>query len=300
MSVRRKRIGRRSLASAALVALACGALAAEGPHEIRLERPLEAGARYRIAAEGLRSTTSEMTRAGEVLRREETTLRVELQGLVEIRRVDDAGRPLEQAVGLDYLVWGLGGGLDQALPTGRVVIAETVGRRTEFRLDQGTLPPRAAEALGLVLSTYRGDVPSEDLVFGSRMPRAVGESWDFDRQALVDTLRAMGAVVDAARLEGQVTLEGIERIEGLSCLRVTAVVGAPVSALADLPADLALGSGRMDVRVSGAFPTDPSRPRVENRTSISMELVLEGRGRLAGAVVTTRSTQTGKKTLAPF
>lgn len=301
MNVLRRGIGPRRLSAAVSLALACAAAAAEGQHEIKLSRALEAGARFRISAEGRRSTTSEMTRAGEVLRRDETTLRVELQGLVEIRRVDEAGRPLEQAVGLDYLVWGLGGELEHALPTGRVVIAETVGGRTEFRLDQGSLPPRAAEALELVLSTYRGDVPSEDLVFGSRLPRAIGESWAFDRGAFADAMRTTGAVVDADRLEGQVTLERVERVEGLDCLRVTAEVSVPAFTLAELPPGLELQSGRAEVRVSGAFPTDPSRPRLDDRTSVKMELVLKGReGPFGGAVVTTRTTQTGRKTLAPF
>jgi hypothetical protein len=291
----------RAVATAAWLSVACATAGAASPYEIELSRPVEVGGRYRVWAEGMRSTSSEMTRGGEVLRREETTLRVELQALVEVLQVDRSGRPLKQALGLDYLVWGTGGELDQALPTGRVVIAETVCGATEFRLEQGRLPPLAAEALGLVVSTYRGDVPDEDLVFGTRLPRAVGESWPFHREAFADAMRTTGAIVDAARLQGQVRLERLERVAGVDCLRITAQVEVPAFSMPDLPEGVELERGRAEVSVSGLFPIDPARHKMQERTSVSMEVVLRGlEGSLAGAAVTTRSRQTGQKTLTPF
>jgi len=294
-------LSKQTIGVVTCLVLACGTAAGEGTHDIKLSRPVEAGARYRLSAEGMRATSTEMTRGGEVVRREENTLRVELQALVEVLEVDRAGRPLKQSLGLDYLVWGRGGELDQALPNGRVIIAETVGRKTEFHMDQGSLPPLAEQALHLVVSTYRGDVPDEDLIFGSRLPRDVGETWGFHRQAFADAMRTTGAIVDPERLEGQVRLERLERIEDVDCLRITAEVQVPAFSMSDLPRGVELERGNAEVTVSGLFPVDPSLAKLQDRTSVTMEVVMRGsQGSFAGTTVTTKSRQTGQKTLTPF
>jgi len=294
-------LSKRTIGVIACFVLAWGTAAGEGTHEIKLSRPVEAGTRYRLSAEGTRTTSSEMTRDGEVMRHEETTLRVELQALVEVLEVDRLGRPLKQSLGLDYLVWGRGGELDQALPTGKVILAETVGRKTVFRLEQGSLPPLAEQALHLVVSTYRGDVPDEDLVFGSRLPRDVGDSWGFHRQAFADAMRTTGAIVDPERLEGEVRLERMERVADVDCLRITAQVQVPAFSMSDLPKGVELEQGHAEVVVSGLFPIDPSLAKMQDRTSVTMELVLRGhQGSLAGTTVTSRSRQTGQKTLTPL
>ena len=285
----------------------CGASEGEAEaeaaqYDVKLSRRVEAGARFRIEAVGAHVSTSEMTREGQVVRRDEHELRVELSGILEVLRVDEAGRPLAQALGLDYLVWGMGGKLDQALPTAKRVIAETVGRKTMFSLEGGgQLPPLASEALELVVGTYRGDVPDEDLLFGSRYPQAVGDTWPFHREAFAEAMKTTGAVVDPAGLTGEVTLDGVERIANVDCLRITARVGVDEFTMADLPDGVGLERGRADVAISGLFPIDRARNKMQDRTSVTLELVLRGReGPFAGALVTSRSTRSGEKTLVPF
>ena len=307
---RRTRLGAAALGLAALwlagwAGGGCGAAEREAQppsYDIKLSRRLEAGARFRIEAVGAHVSTSEMTREGQVVRRDERELRVELSGILEVLRVDEAGRPLAQALGLDYLVWGMGGQLDQALPTAARVIAETVGRQTMFSLEGGgQLPPLAIEALHLVVGPDRGDVPDEDLLFGSRYPHAVGETWPFHREAFAEAMKTTGAIVDPAGLAGEVTLEGVERMANVDCLRVTARVGVDKFTMSDLPEGVALERGRADVAISGLFPIDRARNKMQDRTSVTLELVLRGgAGPLGGALVTSRSTRSGEKTLVPF
>jgi len=288
-----------------MAALACavflgGAAAAEG-YLIQLARPLQKGAKYRISAKGSRTDASVMSRDEQVIREAENTIRVELEGQIEILEVDEAGRPLKEALGVELFVYGLGGQLTNSVATGQVIIAETVGTRTEFRLAGERLSGLASAALEIVLSTYRGDVPDEDYMFGTFGRRVVGDTWPVNGEAVASLMASSGTRVDTENLDGSVTLAGIENVSGVECLRIDARVEIDDFSMTDLPSGVELEEGKAEVTVSGLFPTDPALAKLQDKTSVRMEMVLTSTdGPFAGATMRTRSIQSGEKTLVPF
>jgi hypothetical protein len=288
---------------AALLALL---LAVAGPclaedHEIRLTRPVKKGDKFWLMAKGTRADTSVMTRDGQVIREDELTIRIELQAILEILEVDYAGRPLKEVLGIQYFVYGLGGELTEAMATGSKVYAETVGFSTEFTLAEGRIPALARAALDIVISTYRGDVPDEDLIFGTVKYQQVGNSWPVNAEAFSYAMRSSGLGVEQGAIDGKVTFEGIEDLREWRCQRITAAVRLPEFVMTELPPGVRFQDGEAEISVSGLFPLDPGLPKLQDRTSVKMELVLKNtEGEMAGAILSTRSSRVGEKTLIPF
>jgi hypothetical protein len=284
-----------------LCLLAGGAAVAADGYEIRLNRPFEKGDRFRMSATGKLTNSTIVTRDDEVVRRDDLSISVELQALVEILEVDERGRPLKESLGIEFLVYGSGSTPTEALPTGEVIIAETVGERTEFRLLNGRLPAMARSALQIIVGTYTGDVPDDDLIFGSTDLQSVGASWGVNAEAFARAMRANGVVLAAGGLKGKVTLLGVEQVGGVECLRVNATVAVDGLSMTDLPDGVEQQSGSAEVLVTGLFPTDLGRVRMHDSKTVSMELVVANhRGPMAGMVLHSSSVRSGEKTMIPY
>jgi hypothetical protein len=288
------------LAVAVLIVSTAG-LAQTEDHEIRLTRPMKKGDKYWLMAKGTRTDFSVMTKEGEVVREDELTIRIELQAILEILEVDDAGRPLKEVLNIQYFVYGLGGELTEAMATGAKIYAETVGLATEFSLSAGPLPALAEAALEIVVSTYRGDVPDEDLIFGTVKYQQLGNSWPINAEAFSYAMRSADMQVNRETLQGETTLVGAEKLQEHDCLRVEAKVEIPDFVMTGLPPGVEFKQGKAEISVSGLFPTDLRLPKLQDRTSVEMEMVLKNNeGAMAGAVLETRSSRSGEKTLLPF
>jgi hypothetical protein len=288
------------LAISALMLTTAGLAHAED-HEIRLTRPMKKGDKYWLMAKGTRADSSVMTKDGQTVREDELTIRIELQAILEILEVDESGRPLKEVLGIQYFVYGLGGELTEAMATGARIYAETVGFSTKFSLAEGRLPALAEAALDIVVSTYRGDVPDEDLIFGTVKYQQVGNSWPVNAEAFSYAMRSSGVEVNQETLEGAATLEGVEKLRDYECLRVKATVQIEDFDMTDLPPGVEFKGGQAEISVSGLFPTDLGLPKLQDTTSVKMEMVLKNNeGAMAGAVLETRSSRTGEKTLLPF
>ncbi len=269
--------------------------------DIRLTRPMKQGDKYWLMAKGERADFSVMTREGRVVREDELTIRIELQAIMEVLEVDDAGRPLKEVLNIQYFVYGLGGELTEAMATGSKIYAETVGFDTVFSLAEGPMPALARAALEIVISTYRGDVPDEDLIFGTVKYQQVGNSWPVNAEAFSYAMRSSGVDVNQQTLQGTARLVGIEKLQDYECLRVEAQVEVPDFVMTDLPPGVEFKDGRAEIAVSGLFPTDLGLPKLQDKTSVKMEMVLKNNeGKMAGAVLETRSSRTGERTLMPF
>ncbi|HXV74813.1 MAG TPA: hypothetical protein VD788_00725 [Candidatus Polarisedimenticolaceae bacterium] len=294
----RRRI--RLPAIALFLATGAGAAAAER-YEIRFNRPMAVGDRFLISATGSLTNTTTMIRDEAVVRHDDLSIRIELQALIEILEVDERGRPLRESLGVDFLVYGAGDAPTQALPTGSVIIAETVGSRTDFRLEHGELPAMARAALQIVVGTYTGDVPDDDLIFGTTEPQPVGGSWGVDAAAFARAMRANGVVLGSDGLDGTVELVGVERIEGVECLRVEAVVKVDGLATRDVAQGIEQLHGSAEVELTGLFPTDLGRPRMHDSKTVGMELVVKSTaGPMTGTTMRSTSLRQGKKTMIPF
>jgi hypothetical protein len=289
-----------ALAVAVLIATTAGQAAAEDI-EIRLTRPMKKGDKYWLMAKGTRVDHSVMSKDGQVVREDELTIRIELQAILEILEVDDAGRPLKEVLNIQYFVYGLGGELTEAMATGAKIYAETVGFETKFSLSGGPIPALAEAALDIVVSTYRGDVPDEDLIFGTVKYQQVGNSWPINAEAFSYAMRSSDMEVNRQTLQGATTLVGPEKLQDYDCLRIDAKVTIGDFVMTDLPPGVEFEQGQAEISVSGLFPTDLELPKLQDRTSVKMEMVLKNNeGKMAGAVLETRSSRSGEKTLLPF
>lgn len=239
--------------------------AAESParYTIRIDRAERAGQRWRLRAIGRESRARAVLVRGTAVERSEEAVTVELTALVEVLEVDGAGRQRSMSYTIERLERSVDGqSLASVLDPGRVV---TVLRGAEpvVEIDGAPADPAIVEVLDVVLEL--DEDRDDDLVFGSRVPRAVGESWAADPDAMRHTLPD---VVARAAMHGTVRVEDHVEAQGQPCLRLSGHLTIEGLEMPGLPPDASARS-QMHTQFEGTFPIDTDRHELDERVKIA-------------------------------
>jgi hypothetical protein len=237
------------VASSLLVARSCEAK----DYAVKLARPDKVGLKYRLEARETKKQSMSINKGPAELKKEESQTMVTLRAVVEVRKVSAKGEPLEKKVTIEKFIDNKD---EPLLKKGDVVTAKTVKGKTVFRLGERELSARAAEFLGDLVKTKTMTTADDDVVFGSKSRRKVGESWKINAAALAKDLK-----LKPANISGTVSLQAIEKHADEDCLRIGI----------DLKMDAVPRGGKLgmdgfkvktaDVRmkIGGLMPVDPSR-----------------------------------------
>ncbi len=125
-------------------------------------------------------------------------------------------------------------------------------------------------ALSDILSLSTGG-PSDDDVFGTQQPQAIGAHWPVNTRLARDDLRDSSGV-DAAKVTGDVWLAGLTHAEGGDCLDVRARLGLEGIELPGLPPGSTIDQSHAVVDLEGTFPLGERMVRATEALTMSMEV----------------------------
>jgi hypothetical protein len=258
-----------------IVALLCGlsATASALDYEVKLVRLAKVGDRYGLVATGIQEQRMTMTINGQKTPPRDQLMDVALTAKAEVLAVSTGGREMKTTFTVDKLTNTEGAQVTDVLPAGTVVVAERVGKKTEFQIAGAPAKPEVAGALALVISLDSDQSTNDDLIFGTKERKAIGDSWPIDAKAGAADLADKGGLkIDPANLTGTTTL-----VEALpNGLRVSAKlamkdVGIP------LPPGMAVTSSNFTAEFSGVFPIDTTKRAIRSGTSIEGKVECAGK-----------------------
>ena len=139
---------RTMLLGLAILGLTAVSVAAKD-YKIKLDRPARVGDRYRLWTTETKREAMTLAKDGMVLMKKDKTEKATLQGVVDVQKVDKVGEVLKLQLTVEKFVNAKG---DVLLKKGQVVIAETIEKKTAYRLAEGKLPDEAKKR-----PSYKGE-----------------------------------------------------------------------------------------------------------------------------------------------
>ena len=280
--------------AASILAVTCSAFAQSADHQIRLDRLPERGSSWDVRVDARLEERAVSIVCGERHAIETQTVVVVLDAVATVDNVNEAGVP----VAMNYLVNECTLTRDgittiMAQPGSTLRVSTLQDGQTSFAVSGGTLQPSWIAALRIVAGL---DAPSglRDSVFGSTVPRSIGESWPVDDGLAMSAGGWAELSAGQGRVDGKTTLREVRRRDEMDCLLVEGRLEVTGSPAAGGPLGLEPTESRWMLHHESLLPVDGTLPAVEETSRTHAQLILHGRPRTPheGAAVLLTSNRT--------
>ncbi|MCB9594010.1 MAG: hypothetical protein H6719_14850 [Sandaracinaceae bacterium] len=234
-------------------------------HAILVDRPEHAGQRWRVRATGRETEANEIIIGdGDHGSREVEARVIEMSAVVTILEVDAEGRQLRLRYDIESLTLMADEQRADLVPAGGAITIIR-GEEPVIDLDGQPLDPALQDQLDLVMEL--GVDQSDDDVFGSSVPRAVGDEWTLDgeraRRALAETGIAVGQVTGRMRVQDEVD------VDGEPCLDLRGHMTLTGLELPPLPEGARAESAGMHMLFEGLYPLDLTHHERSERSKLT-------------------------------
>ena len=254
-------------------------------YEIRLTRPLRAGAEYRLEGTGEIARELSVSSGAQTAQQEKSVRLFALAARVRVLGVDEKGRETQVSLLIEKCVSDEDGKRCELLAQGTVVTGRVEERREVFAVEGAAVGTEAQEALELFVSLAAGG-PTDDEVFGTPERVRVGDVWPVNVASAAADARREGLPLRDEDVSGQVTLAETTAVDGVACLRLRGVLAVAQASLPGLPQGMDVRQGELRVEVSGVFPVDTSEMRRASSVKQTLKVTAVGREAATGPVMT--------------
>jgi hypothetical protein len=212
-----------SVATAIIVLCAIAADRAPSTYRIDLDRPSRVGMKSPIEYFVTRTVRDEILWTGDAKPSVvETTTTALLSVNWEVLTADERGNTLSQAMTVNSFT-AIRNALESTiLPRGSRIVATATDTGTEFTVNGVPANDDVRSVLEIIvgLSTAKRAV-NLDQIYGSAVPREVGESWPLNIDNVSSAYARRGINVKTRDIEGEVRLVAVEPYANELCLRIS-------------------------------------------------------------------------------
>jgi hypothetical protein len=156
------------------------------------------------------------------------------------------------------------------LPPDSIVLARRVDGVLIPELQGGTLSADQQMLLLLAFPLERPGSRLGDELFGTPDPRAVGDTWSFNRAYVVDDLREDGIASAETDIGGNVKLAEVVPCGKGECLKLNVDVTAKSASLVAVQGASDVGTGELASTIVLEVPVDPSVPMFSEEATTSL------------------------------
>jgi hypothetical protein len=258
-----------------IVALLCGlnSMASALDYEVKIVRLAKVGERYGLVATGIQEQHITMTINGQKTPPRDQVMNVALTAKAEVLAVSAGGREMKSSFTVDKLTNTEGAKVTDVLPAGTVIVAEQAGGKTKFQVAGAPATPELAEVLDQVIRMESDQSTNDDLFFGTKERKKVGDSWPVDaKTGAADLGEKCGLKIDPANISGTTTL-----VEVLPTGMRVVVKMAMKDVGIPLPPGMVVTSSVFSAEVIDVLPVDTSKRAVSSSMSMEGKVVYEGK-----------------------
>lgn len=272
---------RHSLAKFAVAALVlsfCVSHSVAQDFSILLTRKVKAGDQYGVTGIGHSQQLMNMSVNGQAMPAKQEEMNVEFVAAAKIIEATPNGREKRTSFTISKATKTVKGMVSELLPAGTVLVAEQVGIKTQFSVDGQALAADVAKAIDLIVSMESDEGANDDIVFGTKERKKVGDSWPVNAKAAAEdvTSKTDGAMkLTEKSISGTTTLVEIAKAKTGDALRVEATMKLTDITI-DLPPGMKVESSRFDAHMKGLFPVDPAKRALSKSMAMQGEFVCGG------------------------
>ncbi len=196
--------------------LGCGGASAGGStttagrgvtYSINLHRPYTAGQRFRLTNDATREETIHGTLGEQLVDHQQHSTTIRITAIVEVLGVTPDRSPAALRYTVESASLSVDGAQGAFLEPGAVIEVQTAATADAavVSVNGQPAPAELLRELRTVLTLNHGSA-SEDELFGTTTPRAVGETWQPDFSTIASDLARRTFLVDPARMTGAMRL----------------------------------------------------------------------------------------------
>jgi hypothetical protein len=255
---------------------------ATGRFAIHLNRPLALGARFRVESVTEETRSQSVRVGGSVLDQGVTQTATRLTADVEVLEVGASSQVTHARYRVVSFAVEEGGAAREVLPTGAAVDVWPAPNAAEARaqIDGRDVTPEEREVMSGPFHFTRS-ASDDDLMYGSREPRAVGESWPVDVAAFVRGLGEHSPIqLDPSQVRGEATLRGRRTLDGTEGLFIGVSIEATGGQMNGMPPNFTTRAVSFGVQMDGFFPLDLGAPQLvadrQMRFEVTGDMVEQG------------------------
>jgi hypothetical protein len=237
-----------------------------------------------------RTTTVSISAGGQEMPPKVDKVAGEIAGRMEIKEIFPDGDP--KVILLTVKTFKNTADKTDEVAANKVIeITRSADPATAKLTDGGDLSAAALALLQEAFSSHH-DGPSDNDVFGSKTPRAVGDKWPVDAKKAAEQAAKSDVKLKAEDISGEMTLKGVEKVNGADALRVEGSMTAKNARPGNLPEELVLSMSDLTTTMSGLFPTDLTSPALESSTKADIHMKGTTGGATLDMVMHASSSQT--------
>lgn len=263
----------------------CSLHAAE--YAIQLTRPVTIGSRYDMETVAVIEESGKI-QTGDETQARESNVTLEFNATGEVFDVDNKGREIRTIYSIRSCTRTTGGETAELLPEGILLTVWSEQGELRFQLPDGEVAGNARDVLGLLVPVFKGG-RDDDEVFGTPRPQRPGNSWPVNKEAAVADLKAKRFFTEPRHLQGSSRLAGITNTNNADCLQIVSEVNIR-EVTVPLPDSLRVETGTVRAEITGLYPLDPRKRRVQEINRVTLTMQIKGNSPGQGAETTIHST----------
>ena len=156
-------------------------------------------------------------------------------------------------------------------PPGSVVLVDG-SEKVSVSLKDGVMPEPSRAAFNVIYSVHHPSDVTDDDIFGTKTPKAVGDSWPMNSALASEDLKGTGLSIAADKLHGKVTLKSIDTVGSAACLDLVGDMQADTFAPGDAPPGTTFDQTSITAVFRGCFPVNPAVPSHREGGDVSFQM----------------------------
>ena len=268
-------------------------------YEIRMDRPVRAGEKFRMTAKGTAEEKSLIKMGDELVRDDRENFAIDFEATMTVLEVDSQHRPTKAQFVVSKCTKTEAYDLRPLIPPGAVVVAAVKDREAVFTVNGEQASREVGQALDLVITLSKGGA-TDDEIFGTRSRKKVGDRWGINAELAAKELSDMKFKVAKEALNGATTLEQVVREGGREYLMLaTEMTVSPASP--ELPPGTTLERSKLEMKFTGKYPAEGDAPSEEESADLSLNFTVRSKAAPGeqDVVVESASRQRLRWTYAP-
>jgi len=178
------------------------------------------------------------------------------QGRQETLALDGKGQAVRESFTVEKFTRTEGGVTTTLLKPGSVVLTDgSQEEQFQIVLKEGVMDDFSRAAFSMVLPPHKPGTLTDDEIYGTKELKGVGDSWPFNRAAVVVDLKG-SMVIPSERMNGMSSIVSRDTVGGDECLNLVTEVKADGVWLTHGPAGFVPDSGTLRSAFQVCIPTN--------------------------------------------
>lgn len=245
-------------------------------YAIRLEPPAKKGDKFQVVGKLNDVNKLQLLVDGKVVKEDAGSEVWEIDAKVEVLEADARELATKLKIDIKKLKLSRKGMSKDVFVAGTVVMAGLVDGAKTYTVEGEDVEPAVAKALQELVTLNDAKEPTDDVVFGTKERKKVGDTWPLDTEAARKALTQKNVEVATEDVTGGSKLEEIVTVDGQKCLKVTGHVDIK-KMVPKLPPGLKLNASTVEVKTSGIYAVSNNH-RMAATLNYKMDMKASGPG----------------------